>query len=149
MSHTQACLPGSAWLVGDQETHQICTVEHTTPARFTRDSNFLVNWCLICSWQQNACPGCASRRSAAEASALFAFIGFSGWFHTSLVHLMQWKIDTDGLKEKQPKDGRSLDTCAHPGPLCSRPGKHYSHFVSWPYDADNVHKVKSAWRLVK
>lgn len=65
----------------------------------------------------------ASRRSAAEAAALFAFIGFNGWFHTSLVHLMQWRIDTDGLEEKQPKDGRSLDTCAHPGPFVFTAGK--------------------------
>ena len=55
--HRLACRGAAGWLVEGvgQETHQLCTAELETPVRFMQDSDFLVNWCLICTWLQSGC----------------------------------------------------------------------------------------------
>ncbi len=42
-----------------------------------------------------------------EAAPHFAISDFNSQFHTSLVHLMHWKMDTDGFWERQSHDGET------------------------------------------
>lgn len=46
--------------------------------------------------------------SVMEAAPHFAISDFNSQFHTSLVHLMHWKMDTDGFGERQSQDGKNF-----------------------------------------
>ncbi len=54
--------------------------------------------------------------SVVEAAPHFAISDFNSQFHTSLVHLMHWKMDTDGFGERQSQDGKILHACHRSGP---------------------------------
>lgn len=93
MSHMQACLPASAWLVGSRKLISYAPLS----TRLLWDSCKTPTFLLTDVWFALGCSEArlsrAARCSASEAAAHLAFIGFNGRFHTSLVHLMQRKID--------------------------------------------------------
>lgn len=87
-----------------QETHQLCTVELKIP---TSLPDFLVNWYLICSWLQNSCLYMLHAVLVRNQAPHFEMpCDFNSQFYTSLAHLMQWKMNTDGFGQD-----RKIPTC--------------------------------------
>lgn len=68
----------------------------------TRLPDFLVNWYLICSWLQNSCLYMLHAVPVRNQAPHFEMpCDFNSQFHTSLAHLMQWKMNTDGFGQNR------------------------------------------------
>lgn len=71
-----------------------------------------------------------------EAVPHFAFSGFNSQFHTSLVHLMHWKMDGDGFGERQSQDGKAhACNCSTPFALGHGLGTIFYSFKVLFYDS--------------
>lgn len=108
--HRMACQGAAGWLVGSSYAGNSSAMH-----RWAQDSgeiptslpDFLVNWYLICSWLQNSCLYMLHAVLVRNQAPHFEMpCDFNSQFHTSLAHLMQWKMNTDGFGQD-----RKIPTC--------------------------------------
>lgn len=108
--HRMACQGAAGWLVGSSYAGNSSAMH-----RWAQDSgeiptslpDFLVNWYLICSWLQNSCLYMLHAVLVRNQAPHFEMpCDFNSQFHTSLAHLMQWKMNTDGFGQD-----RRIPTC--------------------------------------
>lgn len=108
--HRMACQGAAGWLVGSSYAGNSSAMH-----RWAQDSgeiptslpDFLVNWYLICSWLQNSCLYMLHAVLVRNQAPHFEMpCDFNSQFYTSLAHLMQWKMNTDGFGQD-----RKIPTC--------------------------------------